>query len=52
MCYFVDDGHMFAEGCLSLKWVNFSELIFHITPDHWDSVSNGIFVLYVYVRKV
>jgi len=43
----VDDGHVFLEDFLNHSMTNFSQLIFHVTPDHWGFVANGVFVLYV-----
>lgn len=38
---------MFHEDFLNQNVTEFSQLIFHVTADHWDFVANGIFVLYV-----
>lgn len=47
VCCLVDDGHMFHKDFLNQKMTDFAQLICHVTLDHWDCLSNGIFVLYV-----
>lgn len=43
--YLVGDGHVFGENFLNHSMTNFSQLFFHVTPDRWDFVANGVFVL-------